>query len=258
MGVGHCHHSEKHISNNMKVILSLFGLTMAMPHLQEPKNARSVNEMIDAVESGMASPEDPHARALFVSLTLTSTSTMLDTATVTTTVTNSCWAGTTTTTTTTTTSTTTTTTTAASGRRKREAMMFQDMVHDYTYGFTVIDVETGDEVDPMTIISPTQVARAEDVHDVLDADLVVDSDVELESGSLTWKEVAIDGRSRSSCARSDHGDEKRARIIALANEVVTLSLTSTSTITSTAATTKTFSVAVSCTTAGFSFGVPMC
>merc|ERR1719210_1195793 len=109
----------------------------------------------------------------------------------------------------------------------------------------------------MTIISPTQVARAEDVHEVLDADLVVDSDVELESGSLTWKEVAIDGRSRSSCARSDH-DEKRARIIALANEVVTLSLTSTSTITSTAATTKTFSVAVSCTTAGFTFGVSMC
>merc|ERR1712130_731813 len=195
----------------------------------------------------MASPEDPHARALFVSL---------DTATVTTTVTNSCWSGTISECTTTT--TTTTTTVAASGRRKREAMMFQDMVHDYTYGFTVIDVETGDEVDPMTIISPTQVARAEDVHDVLDADLVVDSDVELESGSLTWKEVAIDGRSRSSCARSDHGDEKRARIIALANEVVTLSLTSTSTITSTAATTKTFSVAVSCTTAGFSFGVPMC
>merc|ERR1711945_49984 len=243
-------HSEKHISNNMKVILSIFGLvglTMAMPHLQEPKNARSVNEMIDAVESGMASPEDPHARALFVSLTLTSTSTMLDTATVTTTVT-----------TTTPTTTTTTTTTVASGRRKREAMMFQDMVHDYTYGFTVIDVETGDEVDPMTIISPTQVARAEDVHEVLDADLVVDSDVELESGSLTWKEVAIDGRSRSSCARSDHGDEKRARIIALANEVVTLSLTSTSTITSTAATTKTISIGTFCTSAGFTFGVPMC
>ena len=35
--------------------------------------------------------------------------------------------------------------------------MFHDMVHDYTYGFTVIDVETGDEVDPMTIIAPTAV-----------------------------------------------------------------------------------------------------
>ena len=80
--------------------------------------------------------------------------------------------------------------------------------------------------------------------DVLDADLVVDSNVELESGSLTWKEVAIDGRSRSSCARSDH-DEKRARIIGLANEVVTVSLTSTSTMTETAATTKTFSIMVS-------------
>merc|ERR1711988_574765 len=180
---------------------------------------------------------------------------MLDTTTTTTTVTNSCWSGTISECTTTT--TTTTTTTAGSGRRKREAMMFHDMVHDYTYGFTVIDVETGEEVDPMTIIAPTAVARQDEVLDVLDADLVVDSNVELESGSLTWKEVAVDGKSRSSCARSDH-DEKRARIIALANEVVTLSLTSTSTITSTAATTKTFSVAVSCTTAGFTFGVSMC
>jgi len=135
--------------------------------------------------------------------------------------------------------------------------MFQDMMYDYTYGFTVIDVETGEEVDPMTIIAPTAVARQGDLLDVLDADLIVDSNVELESGSLTWKEVAVDGRSRSSCARSDH-DEKRARIIGLANEVVTVSLTSTSTITSTAATTKTFSIMVSCTTAGFTFGVPMC
>merc|ERR1712198_265748 len=153
--------------------------------------------------------------------------------------------------------TTITTTAAPAGRRRREAMMFHDMVHDYNYGFTVIDVETGDEVDPMTIIAPTAVARRDDIFEVLDADLVVDSNVELGSGSLTWKEVAIDGRSRSSCARSDH-DEKRARIIGLANEVVTVSLTSTSTMTETAATTKTFSVMVSCTTAGFTFGVPMC
>merc|ERR1712227_1045219 len=255
MGVGHCHHSEKDISENMKVILSIFGLvglSMAMLKLTEPNKARKINEMIDAVESGLASPDDPQNRALFVSITLTSTSTMLDTTTTTTTVTNSCWSGTISECT-----TTTTTTVASAGRRKREAMMFHDMVHDYTYGFTVIDVETGEEVDPMTIIAPTAVARQDEVLDVLDADLVVDSNVELESGSLTWKEVAVDGKSRSSCARSDH-DEKRARIIALANEVVTLSLTSTSTITSTAATTKTFSVAVSCTTAGFSFGVSMC
>merc|ERR1712142_257987 len=244
----------------MKVILSIFGLvglTMAMPHLQEPKNARSVNEMIDAVESGMASPEDPHARALFVSITLTSTCTMLDTATVTTTVTNSCWSGTIPECTTTTT-TTTTTTKAPKGRRKREAMMFQDLMNDYTYGFTVTDAETGDEVDPMTIIAPTAVARQDDILDVLDADFVVDSNVELESGSLTWKEVALAGKSRSSCARSDH-DQKRARIIGLTDTVVTLSRTSTSTVTSTAATTQTFNVqAVSCTTAGFTFGVPMC
>merc|ERR1711945_67906 len=257
MGV-HCHHSEKHNSAKMKVILHiscLLGFTMAMPKLIEPNNSRRVNEMIEAIESGMTSPEDPHARALIISLTLTSTSTMLDTATVTTTVTNTCWSGTISECTTT---TTTTTTTGSKGRRKREAMMFQDMMNDYTYGFTAIDVETGEEVDPMLIIAPTAVARQDNVLDVLDADFVVDNNVELESGSLTWKEVALGGQSRSSCARSDHGDEKRARIIALANEVVTLSLTSTSTITSTAATTKTISIGTFCTSAGFTFGVPMC
>merc|ERR1712064_210237 len=256
MGVVHCHHSEKHNSAKMKLILDIFclvGLTMAMPKLIEPNNARRVNEMIDAIESGMASPEDPHARALFVSITLTSTSTKLDTATVTTTVTNSCWSGPIPECT-----TTTTTTKPPKGRRKREAMMFQDMMNDYTYGFTVTNAETGDEVDPMTIIAPTAVARQDDVLDVLDADFVVDSNVELESGSLTWKEVALAGKSRSSCARSDH-DQKRARIIGLTDTVVTLSRTSTSTVTSTAATTQTFNVqAVSCTTAGFTFGVPMC
>merc|ERR1711936_553606 len=63
------------------------------------------------------------------------------------------------------------------------------------------------------------------------------------SGRMEWSEVA----------------EKRARIIALQNEVVTKNLTSTSTVTSTAATTATFSVTLaSCTTSGFTFGVPLC
>ena len=50
----------------------------------------------------------------------------------------------------------------------------------------------------------------------------------------------------SNCGRSGHhgGSEKRARIIALQNEVVTKNLTSTSTLTSTAATTQTFTIEV--------------
>ena len=63
---------------------------------------------------------------------------------------------------------------------------------------------------------------------------------------MEWSEVAVDTPMHSNCGRSGHhGDsEKRARIIALQNEVVTKNLTSTSTITSTAATTKTFTIGV--------------
>ena len=56
--------------------------------------------------------------------------------------------------------------------------------------------------------------------------------------------MAVEGRQglHDGCGRSDKVVEKRARIIALQNEVVTKNLTSTSTVTSTAATTATFSV----------------
>ena len=66
------------------------------------------------------------------------------------------------------------------------------------------------------------------------------------SGRMEWSEVAVDTPMHSNCGRSGHhgGSEKRARIIALQNEVVTKNLTSTSTITSTAATTQTFTVEV--------------
>ena len=63
---------------------------------------------------------------------------------------------------------------------------------------------------------------------------------------MEWSEVAVDTPMHSNCGRSGHhgGSEKRARIIALQNEVVTKNLTSTTTLTSTAATTKTFTVTV--------------
>jgi hypothetical protein len=82
----------------------------------------------------------------------------------------------------------------------------------------------------------------------------------LMSGRMEWSEVAVDSTAGlSNCGRSGHSHEKRARIIALQNEVITKNLTSTSTVTSTAAATSTFSVTLaSCTTSGFTFAVPLC
>ena len=63
---------------------------------------------------------------------------------------------------------------------------------------------------------------------------------------MEWTEVAVESTTGlgSNCGRSGHNHDKRARIIALQNSVVTKNLTSTTTITSTAATTATFSVTV--------------
>jgi len=85
----------------------------------------------------------------------------------------------------------------------------------------------------------------------------------LMSGRMEWSEVAVDSTTGlgSNCGRSGHSHEKRARIIALQNEVVTKNLTSTLTITETAAATATFSVtlaATACTTSGFTFAQPLC
>ena len=98
------------------------------------------------------------------------------------------------------------------------------------------------------------------------------------SGSMEWNEVAVAGGSalHNGCGRSDALPEKRPRIIALANEVVTKDLTSTETVTETAATTKTFTVEVTpdkeiiennnpvkifqlaCTPSGFTFAIASC
>jgi len=83
----------------------------------------------------------------------------------------------------------------------------------------------------------------------------------LQSGRMEWSEVAVDSTSGlgSNCGRSGHSHEKRPRIIALQNEVVTKNLTSTATVMETAAATATFSVTLaSCTSSGFTFAIPMC
>ena len=110
----------------------------------------------------------------------------------------------------------------------------------------------------------------------LNVDMIVSDNVpDVQSGTMSWKEVELSGY--SSCGRSSHEAEKRPRILALANENVQLNLTSTSTVTETAAATATFTVQVeiikkylkmvnsshkiiqvSCTTAGFTFALPMC
>merc|ERR1719219_2881906 len=71
----------------------------------------------------------------------------------------------------------------------------------------------------------------------------------LQSGRMEWSEVAVDSTTGlgSNCGRSGHSHEKRARIIALQNEVVTKNLTSTSSVT-----------LASCTTSGFTFAHPLC
>ena len=99
---------------------------------------------------------------------------------------------------------------------------------------------------------------------------------------MEWTEVAVDSTTGlgSNCGRSGHSHDKRARIIALQNEVVTKNLTSTLTVTETATDTVTFSVTVrqmmkiiklqnsylfllqldptACTTSGFTFAVELC
>ena len=83
-------------------------------------------------------------------------------------------------------------------------------------------------------------------------------ETELQSGSMSWSEASVD-KAHSACGRSGlGGDNKRARILALANEVVTKDLTSTHTVTEQAADTVTFMVNVVCTNAGFMFQHPMC
>merc|ERR1712038_218156 len=117
----------------------------------------------------------------------------------------------------------------------------------------------GKEVD-IDMILPTS-SHAQERSDLDDQTMYTNLDAPgLQSGRMEWSEVAVDTPMHSNCGRSGHhgGSEKRARIIALQNEVVTKNLTSTSTITSTAATTKTFTIGLACTSSGATFAIPMC
>merc|ERR1712127_801010 len=74
----------------------------------------------------------------------------------------------------------------------------------------------------------------------------------LESGTLSWREMKVQGL--SSCGRSN----KRARILAIENGSTTSTSTSTSTTLTSAATVSFTVIGVQCTSAGYTFGVPAC
>merc|ERR1712066_1217067 len=249
--------------------LCLLGLVCSMD-MMEPETNKMVHDMVDVIESGLSEHDERDPRALFISLTLTSTSTNLATATVTSTVTASCYTATAASldACTTTTTTTTTTSAASTGRKKRSAFHYMNMkdkfmntVHDFAADAKV--TVDGEEVD-INMILPTSSHATEarsDFDDLNAGTMFTNNEAPgLMSGSMEWNEVAVAGGRalHNGCGRSDALPEKRPRIIALANEVVTKDLTSTETVTETAATTKTFTVELACTPSGFTFAIASC
>lgn len=258
-------------------VVCLFGLALGSDREGlSDADTDMVNKMMDVIEGGLKrdAEADEKARALFISLTLTSTTTNLATATVTSTETASCAANANGGLTFTECTDGTAATTARSLSLSRngdfivdhiiqmsdesmddEFMAVADEFDEFEGEVTVHKVFNGQSQKvSISEILPTRTQRKG-----LDVDFVVNSeDTELQSGSMSWSEASVD-KAHSGCGRSALGEtEKRARILALANEVVTKDLTSTSTVTETAAATVTFSVGVTCTSSGFTFAVPLC
>merc|ERR1712223_2213018 len=249
--------------------LCLLGFVVSMHEPMDAHTNKMVNEMVDVIESGLSENREADPRALFISLTLTSTSTLpIVTTTVTRNTAAFCWsssgslsAGTTTTT------ATTTTTVAANGRKKRSPyhMMnmkeqFEHTVQDFVDARVFLD---GKEVS-IDMILPTSSHASErsDLEDMLaEQTMYTNKDAPgLMSGRMEWSEVGIEsGNLHKPCGRSDKvTPEKRPRIIALQNEIVTRTLTSTSTVFSTTAT-RTFMIEAACTPSTFTgFAVPAC
>merc|ERR1712203_409499 len=100
--------------DNMRTLIQLsclIALSVSLPPIIPPRNNEYINDMLDLVDSGMNSPAE--GRALFVSITLTSTSTSITTVTTNSTMTPSCVSGTFTECTSTTSASATTTGTAS-------------------------------------------------------------------------------------------------------------------------------------------------
>merc|ERR1711878_238916 len=228
---------------------------------------------MDVIDSGLKrdAVDDEKARALFISLTLTSTTTSLATTTMTTIVTNSCAANAN--------GGNTFTECAAAAATTARSLLPRngDFIVDHIIQMSDEDMDgefmaVADEFDQfdgevsvhkvvngkrqkaaISEIMPSRTQRSG-----LNVDFVVNADeTDLQSGSMSWSEASVD-QSHKACGRSSFGDEKRARILALQNVVVTKDLTSTTYTTETAAATVTFSVNVACTSSGFTFAVPLC
>jgi len=275
------------MTSSVFTILLLVGLSSSLPStLIEPSTNRMVHDMMDAIESGMNDPvEDGEGKGRnfwLVSVTLTSTSTVIETATTTTTITPSCVDGmfmecteTPTTMPPTTTAIPTTTGTSVPRRKNKNKKNknkknknkrkpdsrseFMDLISDIYQGAVVTD-QYGEEAD-ISVLFPGQIMEARSTLTDVDEYFMRNDDPNLQSGQLSWKEMAVEGLEETPCSRKSHGhgNPKRPRIITIDNVVETVTYTSTSTIEETAIATATFSVSLaSCTPAGFEFPIPLC
>jgi len=278
------------MTSSVFTILLLVGLSSSLPStLIEPSTNKMVHDMMDAIESGMNDPVGDDASLKgrnfwLVSVTLTSTSTLLETATTTTTITPSCVDGmfmecteTPTTMPPTTTAIPTTTGTSVPRRKNKNKNKknknkknknkrkpdsrseFMDLISDIYQGAVVTD-QYGEEAD-ISVLFPGQIMEARSTLTDVDEFFMRNDDPNLQSGQLSWKEMAVEGLEETPCSRKSHGhgNHKRPRIITIDNVVETVTYTSTSTIEETAIATATFSVSLaSCTPAGFEFPIPLC
>merc|ERR1712109_253275 len=110
--------------------LCLLGFVVSMHESMDAHTNKMVNEMVDVIESGLSENREADPRALFISLTLTSTSTLpIVTTTVTRNTAAFCWSS----------SgslsacTTTTTTVAATGRKKRSPYHMMNMKEQFEH-----------------------------------------------------------------------------------------------------------------------------
>merc|ERR1711973_383570 len=258
------------LSKEMRVLIltSLVAASLASPYkvdvaLPEPvKDSHSdhVNELLDAVESGLNS--DAEGRALFISITLTSTNTVTSTATATVTTAPLCFTATT--------AIPDCATLAPNGRdldAKEEDMAIEGdnadhdehtvakQRHSYNpYPNAIVTRSDGKQGSILDIL-PTPVMMEEPENGRIDFDAfdgVYQMHSGLQSGNLEWREVAVQGL--SSCGRSAN---KRPRILALSSTSTDSTFVSTSTSTVSLATV-TNTVQVLCTNAGFTFAVPAC
>merc|ERR1711913_128027 len=262
-------------------LLSLFllsGWATSLPStLIEPATTKMIHDMMDVIESGMEDPVEGQARAFWIGLTLTSTSTSLETATVTTTTTVRCIEGMFTECGDT---TMVPETTPVATRKKKHGKHHQkkkgnknkknssrkedllDIVDD-VYRNAVVTDEDGVEKD-VSVLMP-ELARSAEIDQLMEY-YARDDVSSLQSGQLRWSEMEMEDQQRmgdmelegSHCARNGI-PHKRPRIFTIDNEVKTVTYTTTSTIIETAPATATFSVTLdTCTTAGFTFAVPLC